>query len=200
MDQTGLHVFSACAPVKAYTKPYHQRRTHKKSRGGCVKCKEKRVRCDEKHPACTRCARRSLDCQYQRSPGSEKSASASPPDVKLQEPCEEEPLPMLSYEHDLALQLGHPAKTLTRSSTRDQLLRHYEVITEHGLVMGPEPKKYHDRVMRMAVDVSRQKSIQNGISLATAFLPRAYTTFYLGTSSHKMQYRRLQPKQASPSI
>ncbi|KAF7194511.1 Sterol uptake control protein 2 [Pseudocercospora fuligena] len=154
MDQTGLHVFSACAPVKAYTKPYHQRRTHKKSRGGCIKCKEKRVRCDEKHPACTRCARRSLDCQYQRSPGSEKSASASPPHVKLQEPCEEEPLPMLSYEHDLALQLGHPAKILTRSSTRDQLLRHYEVITEHGLVMGPEPKKYHDRVMRMAVDHS----------------------------------------------
>ncbi|EME84032.1 uncharacterized protein MYCFIDRAFT_195202 [Pseudocercospora fijiensis CIRAD86] len=160
MDHTGLHVFSACAPVQAYTKPYHQRRTHKKSRGGCMKCKEKRVRCDEKQPACTRCARRSLDCQYQRSPGSEDSVSASPPEVTHHELCREETPPMLSYEHDLALQLGHPEKTLTRSSTQDQLLRHYELITEHGLVMGPESKMYHERVMRMAVDVTLMVSIR----------------------------------------
>ncbi|PLB55201.1 hypothetical protein P170DRAFT_35333 [Aspergillus steynii IBT 23096] len=33
-----------------------------KSRGGCARCKEKRVKCDEKRPSCQRCTRLQLPC------------------------------------------------------------------------------------------------------------------------------------------
>ncbi|KAF4635768.1 hypothetical protein G7Y89_g2316 [Cudoniella acicularis] len=40
------------------------RRTHTKSRTGCIKCKSSKVKCDEKRPSCSRCLRRQESCQY----------------------------------------------------------------------------------------------------------------------------------------
>ncbi|KAK6206389.1 hypothetical protein QIS74_13560 [Colletotrichum tabaci] len=40
------------------------RRSHRKSRLGCVFCKRRKIKCDEKRPACTQCAKRSLRCVY----------------------------------------------------------------------------------------------------------------------------------------
>ncbi|EHY59579.1 hypothetical protein HRR83_001146 [Exophiala dermatitidis] len=40
------------------------RRTHKKSRKGCLQCKQRRVKCDEKTPVCGNCTKRELDCSY----------------------------------------------------------------------------------------------------------------------------------------
>ncbi|KAH9904743.1 hypothetical protein F4778DRAFT_43919 [Xylariomycetidae sp. FL2044] len=37
------------------------RRAHRKSRGGCTRCKSKKVKCDEQRP-CTYCAKRDLAC------------------------------------------------------------------------------------------------------------------------------------------
>ncbi|PLB39130.1 Zn(II)2Cys6 transcription factor domain-containing protein [Aspergillus candidus] len=43
---------------------YHSRRAHRKSRGGCQKCKLRRVKCDETKPHCLRCQKHGVDCTY----------------------------------------------------------------------------------------------------------------------------------------
>ncbi|KAJ5672647.1 C6 zinc finger domain protein [Penicillium longicatenatum] len=40
------------------------RRSHRKSRNGCIKCKERHIKCDEGLPKCSSCAARGLHCQY----------------------------------------------------------------------------------------------------------------------------------------
>ncbi|KAK5047304.1 hypothetical protein LTR84_006826 [Exophiala bonariae] len=40
------------------------RRSGPRSRGGCVTCKQRRVRCDEIHPICGHCVRLQLNCHY----------------------------------------------------------------------------------------------------------------------------------------
>ncbi|KAI0405409.1 hypothetical protein F4802DRAFT_606903 [Xylaria palmicola] len=42
-----------------------QRRFHRRSRNGCVTCKSKHIRCDERKPLCTFCLRHGGSCQYQ---------------------------------------------------------------------------------------------------------------------------------------
>ncbi|KAL2824784.1 hypothetical protein BDW59DRAFT_82604 [Aspergillus cavernicola] len=41
-----------------------QRRSHQKSRHGCIECKRRRVKCDESRPVCANCARRQTECEY----------------------------------------------------------------------------------------------------------------------------------------
>ena len=36
----------------------------KRSRNGCTSCKKSKVKCDEKHPSCSRCERRGTYCSY----------------------------------------------------------------------------------------------------------------------------------------
>ncbi|KAK6837817.1 hypothetical protein RU639_001539 [Aspergillus parasiticus] len=40
------------------------RRSHRKSRHGCVACKRRRVKCDERQPKCSNCLNRSTECVY----------------------------------------------------------------------------------------------------------------------------------------
>ncbi|CAI7643974.1 unnamed protein product [Penicillium glandicola] len=42
------------------------RRSHRKSRYGCEKCKARRIKCDELEPKCSRCKKMNLICQYPR--------------------------------------------------------------------------------------------------------------------------------------
>ncbi|KAB8215559.1 hypothetical protein BDV33DRAFT_195084 [Aspergillus novoparasiticus] len=44
------------------------RRSHKKTRNGCDQCKERRGKCDEKHPICSNCTSRELTCTYLKIP------------------------------------------------------------------------------------------------------------------------------------
>ncbi|EEU38405.1 uncharacterized protein NECHADRAFT_91510 [Fusarium vanettenii 77-13-4] len=41
------------------------RRTHRKSRNGCVTCKQRRVKCDEGRPRCSKCVFGDRPCSYQ---------------------------------------------------------------------------------------------------------------------------------------
>ncbi|CAI7582593.1 unnamed protein product [Penicillium discolor] len=56
------------------------RRSHTKSRKGCLECKRRHVKCDESIPKCTLCRKRKLDCKYpppnedEDSPGASSSA------------------------------------------------------------------------------------------------------------------------------
>ncbi|KAL0573941.1 hypothetical protein V5O48_008010 [Marasmius crinis-equi] len=40
-------------------------RTHRKSRLGCIQCKKRRVKCDEKRPVCGSCERRRTECIFE---------------------------------------------------------------------------------------------------------------------------------------
>jgi hypothetical protein len=41
-----------------------QRRSHKKSRAGCLSCKSRRIKCSEEKPTCTNCMLKSKTCEY----------------------------------------------------------------------------------------------------------------------------------------
>lgn len=42
------------------------RLAHKKSRGGCKRCKARRVKCDETHPECSICTKHEVRCEYSK--------------------------------------------------------------------------------------------------------------------------------------
>ncbi|KAK9364468.1 hypothetical protein V1509DRAFT_50627 [Lipomyces kononenkoae] len=48
------------------TPVFRPRRAHKKSRNGCVQCKQRKTKCDEATPRCSRCAKRGMVCQYRQ--------------------------------------------------------------------------------------------------------------------------------------
>ncbi|KAI4954170.1 hypothetical protein J4E91_001880 [Alternaria rosae] len=53
------------------------KRPHRKSRGGCLTCKKKKVKCDETQPICGYCNLRKLDCEYiQDTPSTSRTSSA----------------------------------------------------------------------------------------------------------------------------
>ncbi|KAL2256889.1 hypothetical protein VTK26DRAFT_965 [Humicola hyalothermophila] len=43
------------------------RRTHKKSRTGCSTCKTRKIKCDERHPACLNCISHGVECPFLKS-------------------------------------------------------------------------------------------------------------------------------------
>ncbi|KAL6816314.1 hypothetical protein V8C40DRAFT_254952 [Trichoderma camerunense] len=45
-------------------KEFKQRRSHEKSRKGCIRCKQQRKKCDEVRPVCSRCQKRNHCCRY----------------------------------------------------------------------------------------------------------------------------------------
>ncbi|KAN0091720.1 hypothetical protein V8E51_017567 [Hyaloscypha variabilis] len=48
----------------AHGEPVRHRRSRGKSRAGCDKCKERRVKCDEKRPSCWNCTKLKLHCGF----------------------------------------------------------------------------------------------------------------------------------------
>ncbi|KAK0731556.1 hypothetical protein B0H67DRAFT_506072 [Lasiosphaeris hirsuta] len=41
------------------------RRSHKKSRAGCRRCKSRKIKCDEIHPRCGNCLKHGVDCDFE---------------------------------------------------------------------------------------------------------------------------------------
>ncbi|PSN66736.1 hypothetical protein BS50DRAFT_372584 [Corynespora cassiicola Philippines] len=58
------------------------KRPHKKSRYGCNRCRERRVKCDEALPRCSTCMKRNETCEYTRQPLSctDSNKHDSPPE------------------------------------------------------------------------------------------------------------------------
>ncbi|KAL4885922.1 hypothetical protein BJY04DRAFT_214119 [Aspergillus karnatakaensis] len=61
------------------------RRSHKKSRGGCVQCKRRHIKCDERRPACALCTMTNRECSFTTQPptppGTLPSTTPSPSPV-----------------------------------------------------------------------------------------------------------------------
>ncbi|KAJ5772361.1 C6 transcription factor [Penicillium odoratum] len=58
-------------------------RPHHKSRNGCDRCRERRVKCDEKGPPCSNCTSRQLNCTYLKVAAA-RSQTAKPRPSKYQ--------------------------------------------------------------------------------------------------------------------
>ncbi|KAL4948470.1 hypothetical protein BDW69DRAFT_92311 [Aspergillus filifer] len=70
--------FEVTLPEGPSKSTYHSRRAHKKSRNGCLVCKTRRVKCDERRPGCQRCQNYGATCVYPPLPSSVPSATISP--------------------------------------------------------------------------------------------------------------------------
>ncbi|KAL2850335.1 hypothetical protein BJY01DRAFT_245507 [Aspergillus pseudoustus] len=57
--------FRVKLPQNPSQRVYHPRRPHRKSREGCAKCKQRRVKCDETRPRCQKCEKLNLECTYE---------------------------------------------------------------------------------------------------------------------------------------
>ncbi|GAP89159.1 putative c6 transcription protein [Rosellinia necatrix] len=58
-------------------RPRGPRLYHKKSRTGCLRCKQRRVKCDELRPSCSSCSRHLVECVYQAQPPASSDAKAT---------------------------------------------------------------------------------------------------------------------------
>ncbi|KAL8397636.1 hypothetical protein RB594_004373, partial [Gaeumannomyces avenae] len=54
------------------------RRSHKKSRDGCRRCKSRKIKCDEVHPRCGNCMKHGVDCDFEH-PGALRASSDGAP-------------------------------------------------------------------------------------------------------------------------
>ncbi|KAL5000843.1 hypothetical protein BDV10DRAFT_161532 [Aspergillus recurvatus] len=69
--------FKVTLPDRPVETPFHARRAHKKSRNGCLICKGRRVKCDERKPTCVRCENYGAPCVYASSSSSSPSSRLS---------------------------------------------------------------------------------------------------------------------------
>lgn len=58
------------------------RLAHRKSRAGCRRCKERKVKCNEQHPSCSACLRHGVACEYPDAPA-QGQASQDPSEHSL---------------------------------------------------------------------------------------------------------------------
>ncbi|KAJ5988457.1 hypothetical protein N7481_003667 [Penicillium waksmanii] len=63
-DAKQLQTVFRVSPREKRDKTFHARRSHKKSRGGCLTCKRRRVKCDEQKPHCQKCKCKGIECSY----------------------------------------------------------------------------------------------------------------------------------------
>ncbi|KAK3695323.1 hypothetical protein B0T22DRAFT_398643 [Podospora appendiculata] len=57
------------------------RRSHKKSRAGCRRCKSRKIKCDEVHPRCSNCVKHAVACDFEHPEVIAEIQSASPSDT-----------------------------------------------------------------------------------------------------------------------
>ncbi|KZF26555.1 hypothetical protein L228DRAFT_257970 [Xylona heveae TC161] len=74
------------------------RRSHRKTRTGCVQCKKRRIKCDETKPRCQKCTNHSIQCTYlsstisSSSPGGNGSPSSETPPTPFLAPERHPPI------------------------------------------------------------------------------------------------------------
>ncbi|KAK2593460.1 hypothetical protein QQS21_008833 [Conoideocrella luteorostrata] len=102
---------------------YERRRTHQKSRTGCVGCKVKRVKCDEARPSCSRCCRSGSWCTYPSNEGSSTLDKSAQEKASIILGCKLKPTVCLGNSPTLC---GlDPEEQLTPHGTPRMLLMHH---------------------------------------------------------------------------
>ncbi|KAF7587062.1 hypothetical protein BBP40_007819 [Aspergillus hancockii] len=110
------------------------RRTHKKSRNGCLECKRRHIKCDEKRPTCTNCTTSERSCEYAdifrhaaRSRTSTPSASSSTVSVAKDQTSDlstpsSDSLPEDAPANMLHIQLLHHFMTEMRNTFNENII------------------------------------------------------------------------------
>ncbi|EXK43517.1 hypothetical protein FOXG_04640 [Fusarium oxysporum f. sp. lycopersici 4287] len=84
------------------------RRTHKKSRLGCQRCKKRKIKCDETRPVCRNCVRSDVTCIYHPHPRADSTelASTTPPfpGALLYDASQRNDLETLTFDRDKRLE------------------------------------------------------------------------------------------------
>ncbi|KAG4438077.1 hypothetical protein IFR05_006443 [Cadophora sp. M221] len=111
------------------------RRSHKKSKAGCQRCKNRKIKCDEVHPTCGNCLKHGVSCDFE-SP--ETPASSSTPSFATPSPVvgsassvstpRSSTTVMPLYQTPTALIRAHPNPAVSRS-LEFKLLHHYTALT-----------------------------------------------------------------------
>ncbi|KAH8655208.1 hypothetical protein BX600DRAFT_439719 [Xylariales sp. PMI_506] len=64
--------------MSAASTPTANRRALPKSKGGCVRCKKRKVKCDERQPTCRNCTRHNVECSYTAVPLNKGRSQVAP--------------------------------------------------------------------------------------------------------------------------
>ncbi|KAH7410871.1 hypothetical protein BKA64DRAFT_366624 [Cadophora sp. MPI-SDFR-AT-0126] len=108
------------------------RRSHKKSKAGCQRCKNRKIKCDEVHPTCGNCLKHGVSCDFEcpetpasvstpyAAPSPHRGSSASTPHSTSTV------MPM--YQNPTALVRAHSNPAVSRS-LEFKLLHHYTALT-----------------------------------------------------------------------
>ncbi|KAJ9134000.1 Sterol uptake control protein 2 [Pleurostoma richardsiae] len=78
------------------------RRSHKKSRSGCRRCKVRKIKCDEVHPRCGNCVKHGVPCDFENPEGATTPLTPAAPDSPVSAPT---PLPSASGSYNAKMPL-----------------------------------------------------------------------------------------------
>ncbi|KAI1166725.1 hypothetical protein F5B18DRAFT_605529 [Nemania serpens] len=145
-----------------------QRRSHKKSRRGCLNCKKWHTKCDESGPPCNNCTLRNAHCEY-----------AWPKEGKMTALAEARKSPSSSgrSSHSNSNSTGNPGeRSLSepgglvvkecRRMLELELMHHWSTTTYKSLCTVPEDHQYMQLVMPQ--EAMRYDFLLNGIFVAAA--------------------------------
>ncbi|EMD65083.1 hypothetical protein COCSADRAFT_116463 [Bipolaris sorokiniana ND90Pr] len=124
---------------------------HSKSRGGCLTCKRKKVKCDEARPKCRYCNQRKFDCEYVH-----KSSSKTPESLSSHEASPQPPSNEVDFCISSSQSLIPPSNTSIGifTSLDHYLMQYYETYVWQRFVMWDDPvvKSLHkDVVPKMGI-------------------------------------------------
>ncbi|CEJ62838.1 hypothetical protein PMG11_11323 [Penicillium brasilianum] len=113
------------------------RRSHRKSRHGCIQCKQRRVKCDEIFP-CSNCVNRDMACVFETHPrtpsevSNEKSSSSCPPEL-LREQSHRRSLAAVPYQQEVLRDIENNILAATHHSEWSgqdlEIMHHFIVCT-----------------------------------------------------------------------
>ncbi|KAH8807872.1 hypothetical protein F5884DRAFT_348462 [Xylogone sp. PMI_703] len=208
---------SASAP-KDDCQPSHaernrcRRKTHSKSKNGCLRCKKRRVKCDEKKPQCTSCALRSYECIYPSSEAQELkfhfsysnttnnfSADSSTDNVVASSyqatPHELGQRSPVGLDLDFAQELGPAVPTASPTSTQRQmrLLHHYLTVTagSFSIIDGIDPSLWTGHIPKIAF--SAQHTMDALLTIAASHMK------FLDPADNEASYAELHFRQLTLS-
>ncbi|KAH6958142.1 hypothetical protein DER45DRAFT_537501 [Fusarium avenaceum] len=96
----------ATAQASSPTSNARSRRSHTKSRHGCLGCKQRRKKCDEQRPQCSRCSDKDIPCEYPRSSKSRTVRSPRPQGDNTWSQLQSLTIPAHNYARSASASLG----------------------------------------------------------------------------------------------
>ncbi|KAK2785187.1 hypothetical protein FQN51_003930 [Onygenales sp. PD_10] len=148
------------------------RRSHRKSRLGCVQCKRRKIKCDETPPPCGNCKKHNIECQFAPPPVNTSPAPRLPPISRI--PGRLDSNRSVSTAPTISLPLV-PATAAPSSSTVDQL----EIFTTFN-----NPKSHFTSNLQL-----------DDLELLHHYTTKTYMTLS-NKNEHKEIWRTVIPKEA----